>query len=67
MSATSARNVTNFRINQIKEKDIAEGQEPSIEIVKAPDCLRPTKESIKEMGEIIDDYRKHDRYYYDDR
>ena len=67
MSATSARNVTNFRINQIKEKDIAEGQEPSIENVKAPDFFRLTKESRKEMGKIIGDYRRHDRYYYDVR
>lgn len=54
----SSRRATENAIEELNKKDIEEGREPQIKMVKVPDCLRPTKETIDKNGRAYDEYNR---------
>ena len=54
----SSRRATENAIEELNKKDIEEGREPQIKMVKVPDCLRPTKETIDKNGRAYDEHNR---------
>ena len=54
----SSKSATIRRMDEINKTSIEKGKGKKINWVRVPDCLRPTKESIRKSGMQIDDYNK---------
>ena len=58
-----AKSAMKARLKQWQEEAEKEGKKPSLREVAVPKEMRPTAESIEEMGERIDQARKRNPNY----